>query len=30
MMMDLHSEHMKMTRKEPLLELLAMARVDTY
>ena len=30
MMMVLHSEHMKMSTKELLLELLAMARVDTY
>jgi hypothetical protein len=30
MMMVLHSEQMKMSTKEPLLELLAMARVDMY
>jgi hypothetical protein len=29
-MMDLHSEHMKMPTKEPLLDLLAMVWVDTY
>ena len=29
-MMNMHSEQMKMSTKEPLLKLMAMARVDMY